>query len=60
MCHGPGGFGGRASGCPTLAKAFALGQDGDLTQKFWKLSEDMVGIKFPNLPKETNMNGWWC
>jgi hypothetical protein len=29
----------------------ALGQDEDLDQKLWKLSEDMVGIKFPDLPK---------
>jgi hypothetical protein len=29
----------------------ALGQDEDLDQKWWKLSKDMVGIKFLDLPK---------
>jgi NAD(P)-dependent dehydrogenase (short-subunit alcohol dehydrogenase family) len=49
--YGPDGFGG-ISGYPALAKPSALGEDEELAQKLWNVSEDMVGIKFPDLPKK--------
>jgi hypothetical protein len=49
--YGPGGLGG-TSGYPTLAKQSPLGQDEKVAQKLWELSEDLLGIKFPELPKQ--------
>jgi NAD(P)-dependent dehydrogenase (short-subunit alcohol dehydrogenase family) len=50
--YGPNGMGG-VSGYPALAEQSPLGQDEEMAKKLWKLSEDMVGIKFPDgLPKK--------